>query len=62
MDFLPAGSLKVQCVAGRNLIDTETVGRQDPYVLFQTEGAVSDSRLAIHRHVIVDFSVQKNKN
>ena len=45
VDFLPAGSLKIQCVAGRNLKSVESVGRQDPYVLFQTEGACKKTKI-----------------
>ena len=35
LEFFPAGRLKINCHAGRNLIDTDTFGRQDPYVVFR---------------------------
>eukprot|EP00935_MAST-01C_sp_MAST-1C-sp1_P002790 g2790.t1 len=38
IEFLPAGNLTIQCIAGRNLLSTETVGNQDPYCVFITEG------------------------
>jgi Ca2+-dependent lipid-binding protein len=38
IEFLPAGTLTIQCIAGRNLLATETMGNQDPYVVFITEG------------------------
>ena len=33
-EFFPAGRLKVTCHAGRNLIDKDSMGRQDPYCKF----------------------------
>ena len=35
LEFFPAGQLQINCHAGRNLIDTDTFGRQDPYVIFR---------------------------
>jgi hypothetical protein len=29
--FFPAGKLTITCIQGRRLIDTDTVGSQDPY-------------------------------
>lgn len=33
-EFFPAGRLKIQCHAGRNLVDNDSLGRQDPYTKF----------------------------
>jgi len=30
--FLPAGRLTIKCVSGRNLRDTDSVGKSDPYL------------------------------
>ena len=34
-EFFPAGHLKIMAHAGRNLKDTDTLGRQDPYIIFK---------------------------
>lgn len=38
VQFLPAGVLTVKCIAGKNLRETDGIGRQDPYVVFGSEG------------------------
>ena len=38
VEFLPAGVLTVNCIAGKNLRETDSVGRQDPYCVFTSEG------------------------
>eukprot|EP00945_MAST-04E_sp_MAST-4E-sp1_P005999 g5999.t1 len=35
LQFFPAGQLKITCHAGRNLIDSDSFGRQDPYTYFR---------------------------
>lgn len=36
--FMPAGILAVNCLRGRHLKDTDTFGRQDPYLVFKLGG------------------------
>ena len=37
-EFLAAGTLKMHIKSGRNLRETESIGRLDPYIVFKTEG------------------------
>ena len=41
LEFFPAGRLKINCHAGRNLIDSDSFGRQDPYVFFRLNTPIS---------------------
>ena len=38
VEFLGAGTLTMSVKSGRNLRETESIGRLDPYVVFKTEG------------------------
>ena len=49
-EFFPAGRLKIQCHAGRNLIDKDSMGRQDPYCLFKLDTDLVE----IHRKTKTD--------
>ncbi|GMI45863.1 hypothetical protein TrCOL_g8423 [Triparma columacea] len=37
-EFLVAGSLKIHVKSGRNLRETESIGRLDPYIVFKADG------------------------
>ncbi|KAH8070955.1 Ca2-binding protein [Aureococcus anophagefferens] len=38
LQFLPAGKLTIHCLTAKNLRSRDTLGRQDPYVVFTVEG------------------------
>ncbi|KAJ1455097.1 hypothetical protein M885DRAFT_222905 [Pelagophyceae sp. CCMP2097] len=48
LQFFPAGTLQVHCVSGKNLRSADALGRQDPYVVFSTEGQCSSSTARTH--------------
>ena len=38
LQFLPAGKLTIRCLSAKGLRNRDTLGRQDPYVIFTTSG------------------------
>lgn len=41
LQFLPAGVLSLTVIEGRHLLNTDTMGKQDPYIKFTAEGQCS---------------------
>jgi hypothetical protein len=61
-DFYPAGQLTMELKEGRNLINADKMGRQDPYCMFTLAGEVftdvslyCNKLLLLHSNQILKF-------
>lgn len=60
LQFLPAGKLTIRCLSAKGLRSRDTLGRQDPYVVFTTSGECQ--RISERTHVDQDGGTEPSWN